>query len=181
MYLALPDLMLNIYFISMYSSYANQKYEPNTINSAIIYNGIIPIRPFEGSFVLACSTANVYLNCVVSFQILLLLRDSYNITRHNPPSLLKVTLQSVVVYLFSILVFVIHYFVGQAQKESYDIGDFIRCQYLSSVNLYWSIVVSYVSPMIFFGYVWFSIWYRSYIKSAAGKMKQLVSLLLFLL
>ena len=180
-YLALPDLMLNMYYIIMYSRYANQKYHPHNINSAIIYNGSILIRPFESSFVMACLTADLYLNCVVSNEILTLLRDSYNVTRYNSPSYFKVSLQAATVCIFSILVFVIHYFIGRAQEKAYEIGDFGQYTYLANVNFYWSIVISYIFPMIFFGYVWVTIWCRGYMKSAAGKMKQLVCLFLFVI
>ena len=44
------------------------------------------------AFILACSTANLYLNCVVAYEMLVLLRNNNQVVIHNPPSLLRVTL-----------------------------------------------------------------------------------------
>jgi hypothetical protein len=55
-YLAIPDMILNIYLLGMYSSYTNQKYNHN-------FSGLIirdwTVESFEGAFVVACSTANL--------------------------------------------------------------------------------------------------------------------------
>merc|ERR1712161_55332 len=78
------------------------------------YNAGGRVNAFEPAFILACSTANLYLNCVVSYEMLLLLRNNNQLITHNPPSLLRVSSQAMSVYLFSIIVFIIHYFVGRA-------------------------------------------------------------------
>jgi hypothetical protein len=115
-----------------------------------------------------------YLNCVISYQVLILLRNSYNATRCDPPSLVKVSLQAAFVYLFAILVFIIHYVIGRTSRKSLEQSDGDRFHYLTNVNLYWSLVVTYMFPLIFFSYVWVTIWFRGYMPSATGKMKQLV-------
>jgi hypothetical protein len=55
-YLAIPDMILNIFLLGMYSSYVDQKYNP-------IFSGVITVdesnNPFSGAFVVACSTANL--------------------------------------------------------------------------------------------------------------------------
>ena len=115
-----------------------------------------------------------YLNCVVSYEVLILLRNSYNITRCDPPSLVKVTLQAVSVYSVAILVFMIYYAIGRKQYKLWYQGDFDTYFYLRNVNLYWSLVVTYIFPIIFFGYVWITIWFCGYMPSATGRMKELV-------
>ena len=55
-YLAIPDMILNTYLLGMYSSYANQKYNHH-FSGLIIHDWTI--EPFEGAFVIACSTANL--------------------------------------------------------------------------------------------------------------------------
>jgi hypothetical protein len=115
-----------------------------------------------------------YLNCVISYEVLILLQNSYNATRCGPPSLVKVSLQAASVYSIAIFVFIIHYVIGRIQKKSYDQGNIERHFYLNKLNLYWSLVVTYTFPIIFFGYVWITIWYNGYMPSATGKMKQLV-------
>ncbi|OEU12506.1 hypothetical protein FRACYDRAFT_243756 [Fragilariopsis cylindrus CCMP1102] len=170
-YLAIPDMILNIFLLGMYSSYVDQKYNP-------IFSGVITVdesnNPFSGAFVVACSTANLYLNCVISYEVLILVRNSFNATQCDPPSLWKVTLQSVLVYVFGILVFTIHYFIGYAQRFSFEKGHFERSISLNNLNFYWSLVVTYIFPVLFFSYVWITVWYRGYMPSATGRMKQLV-------
>ena len=55
-YLAIPDMILNTYLLGRYSSYANQKYNHH-FSGLIIHDWTI--EPFEGAFVIACSTANL--------------------------------------------------------------------------------------------------------------------------
>ena len=121
-----------------------------------------------------------YLNCVISYEVLILLRNSFNITRCDPPSLVKVTLQAALVYSVAIVVFIIYYFIGRKQHKSFYQGDFDTYFYLKDVNLYWSLVVTYIFPIIFFGYVWITIWFYGYMPSATGRMKELVRELLCL-
>ena len=115
-----------------------------------------------------------YLNCVISYEVLILLQNSHNATRYDPPSLVKVSLQAAIVYLFAILVFIIHYVIGRTSNKSLEQGDGDRYDYFNSVNFYWSLIVTLNFPIIFFSYVWITIWCRGYMPSATGKMKQLV-------
>jgi hypothetical protein len=124
-----------------------------------------------------------YINCVVLQEILLLLRKSHKVKRYDPPSLLKVTLQAMTVYLFSIIVFIIHYFIGIAATEAIQKyqEDFItnaimydRYLWLVNTNFIWSILVAYIFPVSFFVYVGITIKCRGYMSSVTGRMKQLV-------
>ena len=83
-------------------------------------------------------------------------------------------MQSVLVYIFGILVFTIHYFIGHAQLRSFEKGHFERSISLNNLNFYWSLVVTYIFPVLFFSYVWITVWYCGYMPSATGRMKQLV-------
>jgi hypothetical protein len=59
----------------MYSSYVNQKHN-NEFYGTIIWNknhGFMSGYPFEGAFILACSTSNLYLNCIVAYELYKLL------------------------------------------------------------------------------------------------------------
>ena len=80
------------------------------------------------------STANLYLNCVVSYEMLVVLRNNSQLVTHNPPSLLKVTLQAMGVYLFSIIVFVIHFFIESEEIETYD-DDYNKYMRFKLANL----------------------------------------------
>jgi hypothetical protein len=109
------------------------------------------------------------LNCFVSHEILILLRG-HNAIRCDPPSLLRVTLQATAVYLFSIIVFIIHYFITRAIFKAYAFeGNRLR-----TADLCWSLLVSYIFPISFFVYVWITIKCRGYMPSATGRMDKLV-------
>ena len=114
-----------------------------------------------------------YFNCVVSYEILILLRNCHNAIRCDPPSLLKVTLQAISVYVFSIIVFIFHYFIGRAATKA-EIQDDGYSSRLLLVNLIWSLLVTYVFPILFFGHVWITVKCLGYMPSATGPMKQLV-------
>lgn len=151
----------------MYGSYANQKL-PRFSGSIILtrYIGHDENRnSIENAMFVACSTANLYLNCVVSYEMLVLLRNNDQLVTYNPPSLLKVTLQAVGVYSFSIMIFIIHYYIGKSSKDE--------------VNLGWSIVISYVFPIGFFFYIWIIIKYRGYLPTVTESTKQLVCIFCF--
>jgi len=153
-----------------------EKYNPN-FNGAIIIGSD---NGFEESFILACSTANLYLNCVVSYEILVLLRNSNQLITHKPPSLSRVTLQTVGVYSFSIIVFIIHYFIERKAIERYkkfvniDDENDIKYYRLSNANMGWSILITYVFPIVFFFYIWITIKCRGYMPSVTESTKQLV-------
>jgi hypothetical protein len=115
-----------------------------------------------------------FLNCVVAHEILILLRNIHLVIRCDPPSFLKVTLQATAVYLFSITVYFIHYFIGRAANQAYDEFMYDRYLWLTYANLTWSLLVTYVFPILFFVYVWITIKCRGYMPSLTGRMKELV-------
>jgi hypothetical protein len=106
-----------------------------------------------------------FLNCVVAHEILILLRNIHLVIRCDPPSFLKVTLQATAVYLFSITVYFIHYFIGRVGRYNPKFNP---------ANFTWSLLVTYVFPILFFGYVWITIKCRGYMPSLTGRMKELV-------
>jgi hypothetical protein len=95
--------------------------------------------------------------------------------RCDPPSLLKVTWQATAVYMFSIIVFISHYYIGRAARKELEV-TFEDYLWFVRANLIWTSVVIYVFPIVFFGYVWITIKCRGYMPSATGNMKELVSL-----
>ena len=109
----------------------------------------------------------------MSHEILILLRNSHNAIRCGPPSISKVTLQATAVYLFSIMVFIIYYSIRRAATKAkmQDEDKYLR---LITVNLVWSLLVTYVFPILFFVYVWITIKCRGYVPSVTGRMKELV-------
>ncbi|OEU06533.1 hypothetical protein FRACYDRAFT_254554 [Fragilariopsis cylindrus CCMP1102] len=167
--LAVPDLILNTYLLGMYISFANQKYNPRYSKGNIVWNEIAPpaaFASFEGAFVVACSTANLYMNVIISFEMFILLKSNHDIQRYAPPKLRKVVFQSISVYVFAIIIFVTHYFICRAVSEG-------KILFLKT-NTVWSLIVTYILPIGFFAGVCFLIWYRSYIKATNRKLRQCV-------
>jgi len=153
----------------MYSSYANQKYHIN-------FEGIIILdfyeAAFEGSFVVACSTANLCMNCVVLYEIRILLQRTKDVLRHRPPSLTKVTIQAAVVYTFSIIVFTIHYFITRKKTDLYSNGNYTMYKRLENVNLALAVLIPYIFPIFFSAYICIIIWFHKLLP-VGGRMREL--------
>jgi hypothetical protein len=96
--------------------------------------------------------------------MLILLRSCHQVIRCDPPSLLRVTLQATAVYMFSIIVFFIHFFFIGRAGYLYEAANFIS-----------SMIVTFLLPILFFLNVWITIMCRGYMKSVTGRMRQLVS------
>jgi hypothetical protein len=58
-YLAIPDLILNMYLVIMYRSYANQKYNPYYYGAVVFKIDEVNGFHFSAAFIVACSTANL--------------------------------------------------------------------------------------------------------------------------
>ena len=87
-----------------------------------------------------------------------------------------------VVYLFSIIVGIIFYYIQTAAWQAYAKNEIDRYVYFGTVNTSWSVIVSVAIPIIFFCYVWITIWYHGYAKmsSVNRAMKELVCLFLII-
>ena len=131
----------------------------------------------------SASTANLYLNCVISYELFVLLRNNDRIVRHKPPTFQRVSLQAVGVYLFSVIIFCINYFVSYKVWGCPFQAECTDQQRLINGNLSWNIVVTYILPISFFFLVWITIKCRNYLPSITGKQKEVVSIscVLFLL
>ena len=101
------------------------------------------------------------MNCVITFEVYLLLRNNARVIRHKPPTLRRVSLQAGGVYLFSIIVLCTHFFLDV------DLDD--------TINFILMILVTYVFPLIYFFSVWLVIKHRNYFPSLTGRWKELVS------
>jgi hypothetical protein len=80
-----------------------------------------------------------------------------------------VTLQAMAVYLFSIIAFIIQYFIGRAESH-----QGINRGLLQAAYLIWSLLVTYLFPIVFLVYVGITIKCRGYMSSVTGRMKELV-------
>jgi len=141
--LAIPDLVINICILGMYGSCVNQNFNPKFC-----------------SFLLP--TANLYLNAVVAYEVLILLRNSHQTRKSDPPSLLKVTIQAAVVYFFAILASMVFYFFIFVASESDS-----AMKYRSAILIF-NLVVFVVVPFGAVGTVCAMIWWRGSLPSMNG-------------
>jgi hypothetical protein len=107
----------------------------------------------------------------------MLLRKINQVIRCDPPSLLKVTLQATAVYMFSIIVFIIHYLLGRAASKAFEAKEQYR---FWRANVILGCLVSYAFPILFFCYVLVTIKCRGYMPSVTGRTKQLVRTLFYI-
>ena len=100
--------------------------------------------------------------------------------RHKSPSLRKVTLKAMVVYMFSIVVFTINMILEKVvMKQNYIEFDYRKSNRTSLSILICNILVTYIIPIGFFFYVWIIIKIRNYLPSVSGREKELVSICLY--
>jgi len=164
-YLAIPDLIISLYYIGLFGSVANQKIYPVT------YQFYIMSRDSVGfSITVAYTMANLYLNAVISYEVFILLRNSHKVQRHNPPSILKVTLQAAAVYCFSIILFIIDFSIGSAASKAYNEYDYEKFNNIDEIAEIWFSVFPLIGilPIGFLGCVCIMIWWRGYMSSMNG-------------
>lgn len=178
-YLAIPNLVLNLYLLGIYRSDAYQRFDPE-FHGAVVddldYNSN-EISGFEGAVVLGCSTANLYLNAVISYELLNLVRNAHQVGTSDQPKIFKVTLQALAVYFFSVIVFIIHFCISSAGSKAFDDMDDTSVQMnnrLQTAKKNWSLVVTYILPIGFLSYVCIAIGINSGdMPAASGRNKEL--------
>jgi len=173
MYLAIPDLLMNLYLLGMYGSYANQKFNPGLCG--FIIGGGSECIVSDGDDIRIISilsgywTANFYLNAFVAYEVLTLLRNSRQVRRSNPPSISKVTLQAAAVVSFAILVSITYYFTCSAALKAENNGDYERSSNLDLVRIIMlNVVVLCLLPIGFFTSVCITIWRHGLMPSISG-------------
>ena len=175
-YLCVPDLILNVYLGVMYSSYALGYYNPwwygiIMAGDDVYDNGF----SFEDALLGSCSTANLYLNTIISYEMYVLLRNNHQVVRHKPPSFKRISISAGCVYVLSIIVFCADYFgFSRAEVEAYLSGDFTKKNNIFVAYLLFTILVSYTVPISCFFLIWGTIIYRKYIPSITGRLKEVV-------
>ena len=160
-YLAIPDLILNLFVVGMYGSYVNQKFTPGF--SSYIVNSIFYERKtaFDMALILACSAANLYLNAIISYEVFTLLKNSHRRLRTPPPTFKRVGIQAAIVYGWAICIFFIRYFTEDVKK----IPEWME------VTLYF--MISAGIPILYLCYVCIAIWRRKLLPSMKGPLRVL--------
>ena len=174
LYLALPDLALNVYILWMYCGYANQKFDPK-------FSGIVVVDlmntgyAFENALIAACSTANLYYNCVVSYSVFQLLRSTSQLVRHKPPTLKRVTLEAAGVYGLSIIIFCAIFFLDEAAFKQIEQLNYRKYTKLMKIHFFVGLLVGFIIPIGIFFSILGIIKVRNYTPALAGRERELVS------
>ena len=174
LYLALPDLALNVYILWMYCGYANQKIDPN-FSGIVIANVVNTGYSFENALIGACSTANLYYNCVVSYSVFKLLRSTSQLVRHKPPTLTRATLEAAGVYGFSIIIFCSIFFMDEAASKQIVQLNYRTYATLTKTHFFTGLVVAYIIPIGIFFSILIIIKVQHYTPALTGRERELVS------
>jgi len=127
--------------------YVGQRYNVQFAGHVVIAfreNGFV--IPLDNALIIACSTANVWLNAIVAYEVYALLSKSHRRVRVVPPTIKKAVLQGAVVYLYAMITFLVHYYVD----------GFVDNHVLAPTYFMLSIGL----PIVYLLYVCISIWYR---------------------
>uniref|UniRef100_A0A7S4ENL7 G-protein coupled receptors family 1 profile domain-containing protein n=1 Tax=Pseudo-nitzschia australis TaxID=44445 RepID=A0A7S4ENL7_9STRA len=160
-YLAIPDLLYNLYIISIYSSYANNN--PERYRSANASGIIYPKGYVFGMLVVTYAIINLYLNALVSWEVYALLRSSHQRQRVKPPSLSRVTWQALGVYGIAVLNFCTHYGLVKASFQAGERGQFKLSTLLAFISVFITVGIGYLLPLLVVIYIYFQIWRNSYL------------------
>jgi len=148
-YLLLPDLVSNIFMLSRCS----KAFTGKTFNATLMvlhWDGIsVDDIDYSGADVIlwTCMTANLMMNTVIAYEVFKFLKNSFELVRDPVPTLRKVSLQAVGVYVYSIL---------------FNFIFFVLLQQYKYIFLY--LTVTNFGPFFFSIYICILIWKRGYIK-----------------
>lgn len=170
-FLATSDLIYSLIQIGWYVSYMNQKFNPNfrssTASPTSFVNPVTIIRADDGPITLTYCFANMWINAVISYQLLVLLRTSQKARRMRQPKLRTASLQCGAIYLIAFLYGAIIYILSYVSKKAGDDFDFDTVNRISSVlKILW--VAMIILPIVFILVIGFLIWWGDYLPSKNG-------------
>jgi len=173
-FLSLPDFILNVYLANKYGQYASDSYDTNHWSAphiiANVEDQVAVLR--ESTIVLSCACANLYLNAIVAYEVLVLLTDSFQRKHHTPPSIKRVTLQASLVYVITIIISLVHFYGGKKllsdddDNLEYVLGSLI-------LELVISLVFVFGIPLAYLIYVCIVIWRKKLMPDVEGRLKEL--------
>ena len=152
-FLCIPDLIYNIFTMVV----VMQKE----------YDGWIPA---SDALITVCATINMYMNCIIAHEVMVLLRRTKNIQRYTPPTYKKASLQFLVVTIYAITLGLLWFFLIHSDsffgtKEDDSENALSSSSSRDAVAIPWrqySIPIFYVLivaiPLVYLVYVCFTIW-----------------------
>jgi hypothetical protein len=178
-YLAILDLIFCLFQMGFCGSYLNQQFDPDFYGGPVTlfrstYSIVFPhtsmnlvVRTPEGPFIFAYFCANMWMNVVIAYQVLVLLRSSERAQRINQPSFARVNLQTAAVCFSSVLFGTIIHFMVTPLLKAQDRGDFETVKTFSIAIEVWMLLVLMV-PIAYVLWVTIRIWWKGYIPSLKG-------------
>ncbi len=113
-FLSVPDLVANVFiiYIIVANTQWNDEYDNNTDNDTDKNNSLwFEACPYDDAIYTMTTTANLYINAFLTYEIYKLLRYSSLRKRYYPPTTGKVTKQALFCYAMGLFVFVVDFFV----------------------------------------------------------------------
>jgi hypothetical protein len=158
--LTIPDLVLNVFLLGLYGSYANQFYIPE-FSGYVVYafRKDAVIVPFDYAIVLGCSTANLWMNAVIANAVFELLKDTHKGIRVKPPTIKKATVRGIIVYIYALIIFFAHYYLDG------------NINMTIAAPIYFMLSAGF--PIIYLCYVCIIIWYRGLVPSLGGRLREI--------
>lgn len=186
-YLSFSDLLFCLFQLGCYASYMNQKFNPRfhsiVASPTNLLNPVTIVRA-DGPFTLAYTFVNMWINAIISYQLLILLRDSQRGRRISQPSLRKVNLQVGAVFLLAVIYASILYVLKTISWRAGNNFDFETVNTIAGiVKVTWKTMVCL--PIVFLVTVGFLIWWGGYISKldvkSSAKDRAMWQLVLFFL
>ena len=178
-FLALLDLIYASIALEWYTGLLQQRFYPG-FHSAMVAPSKISSNVFHGLPIsLAYISANMLINATISYEVLVLLRSSYHAQRIGPPSLKRVSLQTGVIVLITVLYASVSEYLYRSKWEAGNNGNFEKTQTMDTI-IFGMLLLFFVVPLGCVLVVSFLIWWRGYLPSMTGTdrykrdMRQLV-------
>jgi len=174
MYLSFADLVYSLIQIYFYSTYINQSNSPfynsmadKTDMSVPVYSLMATSGPINLSYVFI----NMFLNVMISYDLLILLRKSQQTTRIKQPKLKTIHLRCGIIYGMAIVYATILYILRGTCLEAINNYDIERVTTLKNVlvPLWNTILIIPVVPIVVIG---FWVWWGNYIPRGIGSTSE---------
>jgi len=165
-YLALADLVFCLLQIALYGTTINQTYDSRFYPAFVVPPQWDDIS-LEVTLAISYQCTNFYINAVICYEVLFLLRASRRAQRITQPSLTKVNLQVGAAFIMGTITAVSMYFLIYGETNAYMNENWEKGAMLS--RIFWPVYYILVGlPFLYSCYVTFLIWLRGYIPSVNG-------------
>lgn len=131
----------------------------HTNNNTYVDTPSITRAPITSTIILVCTFSTLLLECIISYEIYILLQHSQQLRRCQPPTLRKTVYQATGAYTVAIIFGVIFRFVSPKMGR---IGN--------TTVVY---ILSTILPLCYVGYICYKIWKQGLLSSANQRLKGL--------